>query len=108
MAADRGETPIDIEEHHPAFDGHFPGEPIVPGVVLLAEALAILESREAWSPERWTLASAKFLSPAQPGEALVMTRERLASGSVRWEIRAADRVVANGLVSPRACGPAGP
>ena len=105
MSADRGETPLAIGARHPAFEGHFPGQPILPGVVLLGEVMAVLESLEHRPPEQWTLASAKFLSPAKPGETLVMGHERLSTGAVRWEIRAAGRVVATGLAAPRTPGP---
>lgn len=105
MSAGRRETPLAIDARHPAFEGHFPGQPILPGVVLLAEAMAILESLQDRPPEQWTLASAKFLSPAKPGEALVMSHERLSTGAVRWEIGAAGRVVATGLATPCAPGP---
>ena len=52
---------------HPALAGHFPGNPIVPGVVLLEEvflaAAAVLGDIElAGFP------SVKFLSPLRPGE----------------------------------------
>jgi 3-hydroxymyristoyl/3-hydroxydecanoyl-(acyl carrier protein) dehydratase len=97
----RGETPLDIDARHPAFEGHFPGRPILPGVVLLSEAMAVLATLESRPPQQWLLASAKFLSPAQPGEPLTMTHERLASGAVRWQIRAGDRLVASGLATPR-------
>lgn len=105
MSAGRRETPLAIDARHPAFEGHFPGQPILPGVVLLAEVMAVLESTERRPPEQWTLASAKFLSPAKPGEALVMNHERLPTGTVRWEIRAAGRVVATGLAAPCTPGP---
>lgn len=108
MTAVRGETPLEIDARHPAFEGHFPGEPILPGVVLLAEVMAALHTLDGRAPDEWTLASAKFLSPARPGEALAMTHERLATGAVRWEIRAADRVVASGLAAPRVSAGAGP
>lgn len=105
MSAGRRETPLAIDARHPAFEGHFPGRPILPGVVLLAEVMAVLESIERRPPEQWTLASAKFLSRAKPGEALVMSHERLSTGAVRWEISTAGRVVAAGLATPCAPGP---
>ena len=106
MTAGCGETPLPIDARHPSFEGHFPGFPILPGVVLLAEAMAVLESLQGHPPEHWSLASAKFLSPARPGEVLVMRHETLVSGAVRWEIRAADRAIASGVAVPRAPGPA--
>ena len=103
--ARRGETPLAVGARHPAFEGHFPGRPILPGVVLLAEAMAVLESLAARPPEGWTLASVKFPSPAAPGEPLLLAHERQDSGAVRWEIRAAGRIVAAGLAAPRDPGP---
>ena len=97
----RGETPLAVDARHPAYDGHFPGRPILPGVVLLAEAMAVLESLASRPPEGWTLASVKFPGSAAPGEPLVMIHERLDTGAVRWEIRAAGRAVAAGTAAPR-------
>lgn len=53
---------------HPAAAGHFPGNPIVPGAALLAEALQAVgrDARQDLSTAR--VASAKFPSPARPGE----------------------------------------
>lgn len=99
--AARGETPLEVGARHPAFEGHFPGRPVLPGVVLLSEAMAVLESLSARPPEGWTLASVKFPGSALPGEPLVMAHERLGTGAVRWEIRAAGRVVAMGTATPR-------
>jgi acyl-coenzyme A synthetase/AMP-(fatty) acid ligase len=47
---------------HPAFAGHFPGAPMVPGALLLAEALAALGLEDAGLE----IASAKFLHPVGP------------------------------------------
>ena len=33
-----------IESDHPALPGHFPGRPVVPGVVVLDRVLAAIES----------------------------------------------------------------
>ena len=61
--------PLAIARDHPAFAGHFPSRPIVPGVVLLDESLrAIGVARSLAAPAR--IASAKFLSMVGPGEAL--------------------------------------
>jgi 3-hydroxyacyl-[acyl-carrier-protein] dehydratase len=59
--------PLSIAVDHPAFAGHFPTRPIVPGVVLLDESLrAIMVSRPSRTPVR--IGSAKFLSMVGPGE----------------------------------------
>ncbi len=61
-----------IDAAHPALAGHFPGDPIVPGVVLLDEivdaASAALGGEHAL--DELTIRSAKFLRPVRPGDTL--------------------------------------
>jgi len=46
------EQKLRIAKDHPAYEGHFPGHPLLPGVVLIAEAMAALDASD------WTVASA--------------------------------------------------
>ena len=94
-------TPLAIARDHPSYQGHFPGRPILPAVVLLAEALVAVEAATGRGPEAWTLASAKFLEPVTPGTALTLAHERLESGAMRFEIRSAAALVAHGVFAPR-------
>lgn len=91
------ETALDIARDHPAYAGHFPGRPILPAVVLLAEALAVI-AKEMGSDPIYSLASAKFLRPVAPGTALTLAHEASGDG-VRFEIRAPDGVVASGVIA---------
>jgi 3-hydroxyacyl-[acyl-carrier-protein] dehydratase len=54
-------TTLRIEPGHPALAGHFPGAPVLPGVVLLDETLRALERADGAEPGRWVVAAAKFL-----------------------------------------------
>ncbi len=56
-----------IPPDHACLDGHFPGRPIVPGMVLLDEALSLIGDH---LPGRIVsgLASAKFLAVVLPGQ----------------------------------------
>lgn len=83
-----------VPARHPAFVGHFPGRPIVPGVVLLDRLLACVGAR-------CDIASAKFLSPAVPGETLEFTWQTQVSGAIRFDIDSAGRVVATGILTPK-------
>ncbi|MCU7802135.1 MAG: hypothetical protein KZQ96_02975 [Candidatus Thiodiazotropha sp. (ex Lucinoma borealis)] len=47
---------------HPSLDGHFPGTPIVPGVVLLDNLLTLLNNRGFEVVE---LVKSKFIKPVQ-------------------------------------------
>jgi len=55
---------------HPVAQGHFPGNPIVPGAVILDHVIRVAEARMGLAPCAWVVSSAKFLGPARPGEDL--------------------------------------
>lgn len=92
------ESALPVAADHPSFAGHFPGHPILPGVVLLAEVMAAVATGADGPASRWSIASAKFLAPVAPGTALTLVRED-APGGVRFEVRAGERVVAAGLLA---------
>jgi 3-hydroxyacyl-[acyl-carrier-protein] dehydratase len=107
------ETTLHIAPDHPAFAGHFPGAPIVPGVVLLDAAVhaALQMSRSATADDDepgplrgdCQISSAKFLSPVGPGETLTISLDTTIAGSTRFEISSGGRKVATGtLVLPSA------
>nr|WP_068831719.1 beta-hydroxyacyl-ACP dehydratase [Polaromonas jejuensis] len=104
-----GEATLLIAPDHPAFAGHFPGAPIVPGVVLLDAAVhAVRQARQACAPGDGVeglcqISAAKFLSPVGPGETLRISWSSAASGSTRFDISSGSRKVATGtLVFPPA------
>lgn len=92
--------PLAIAAGHPAYEGHFPGQPILPAVVLLAEALAEVVARTGRDATHWSLQQAKFARTVAPGEALTLACEAAASGAMRFEIRAGDALVASGSFAP--------
>jgi 3-hydroxyacyl-[acyl-carrier-protein] dehydratase len=92
-------THLTIAADHPAFAGHFPGTPIVPGVLLLDEALYAISTAMSTVPESWSINSVKFLSPLKPGEAVIIEHEMLASGAIRFEVNCGTRKIVSGSVS---------
>jgi 3-hydroxyacyl-[acyl-carrier-protein] dehydratase len=78
-----------MPESHPVLPGHFPGDPIVPGVILLAwcEQLAADFTQAPVIVRNWL--GVKFLHPLKPGQSCRITIES-GSGS-----RAAFRILAN-------------
>ena len=73
----RRRVPVD----HPSFAGHFPGRPILPGVLLLAEVMEALRALGDDSvADACEIASAKFLSPVQPGDELTITLQVSTTG----------------------------
>jgi 3-hydroxyacyl-[acyl-carrier-protein] dehydratase len=82
-----------FKPEHPVFAGHFPGSPIVPGVVLLDWAQQAIESRTKLMLAG--IPAAKFLSPAAPDELLELDYE-ISETSVHFEIRCGRRRIASG------------
>lgn len=85
-----------VPADHPAFPGHFPGRPIVPGVVLLDRAILLAAGFLNRPATGLRLGGAKFLSPVGPGETLHFSFQASASGALQFSIRATDREVASG------------
>lgn len=98
-----------VPQEHPCFAGHFPGQPLMPGALLLAElqeALRGVPALRARLGDAPVLATAKFLAPVRPGAALAfdLVPEQGASRGVGFEIRCGDTVVASGRWLPGDAG----
>ena len=86
-----------IAAEHPAFDGHFPGRPLVPGVLLLAQVLEAVRADAALAAAVGPaprLGVAKFLAPVGPDTALEI-RFALTANALRFEV-GAERTAASG------------
>lgn len=88
-----------ISADHAAYAGHFPGHPILPGAVLLDEALHEIARSRGIELLRWRISSAKFLEPVRPGDELFLEHSSPSDGIIRFVIRAAGRAVASGILS---------
>lgn len=94
-----------IAADHPSLPGHFPGRPLVPGVVLLDRVLDAIDAAHAQSglaPPRGTLRlpQVKFLQPLLPDQAARVELQRSESEPTRWRFRVlrADDLLATGEV----------
>ena len=91
-----------VPEQHPAFAGHFPGRPILPGVVLLDRVVRLARTLadEDGLAVGWAVSQAKFLSPVGPGEKLIFVLTSDARGGWRFVVFAEDeRQVASGSLA---------
>ena len=92
---------LEIGADHPAFDGHFPAQPVLPGVALLAEVLEAALDEPALAAcigGEPRLAVVKFLAPVGPGAALVIDF-RLGARMLEWRVRDSARDIASGQIA---------
>ena len=93
---------FDVPHDHPSFDGHFPGEPVLPGVVILAEVLARIEAETGVAAAQWTLESGKFHRAVSPGARVEIAHEPHGPSGRRFEAREDGHLVASGVLARRA------
>lgn len=70
---------------HPAAEGHFPGNPIIPGAVLLSATLNAIERELGVTLSPFRLKAAKFYLPTRPGDTVVIEFTASAPGNFRFE-----------------------
>ncbi len=89
---------LHIDANHPTGAGHFPGNPIIPGALLLAEVLRRIEQAEGASFSSCNVKAAKFLHPARPGDAVEIEYERTPKGTIEFQCAVGGTRVLTGVV----------
>ena len=84
---------LTIAADHPAFAGHFPDNPVLPGVVLLDLILTAAGITAIAGITRL-----KFLRPVRPGETITYRLERTAEGKAAITMRRGEEVVLRGTL----------
>ena len=86
-----------IRANHPSLPGHFPGAPLVPGVVILDEVIAtLIEWRQ--DSQLTGIRLVKFLAPLQPEQVFTISfsAENEGAAEINFCFRAGDRVIVEG------------
>ncbi|WP_434621740.1 hypothetical protein [Azospirillum sp. B2RO_4] len=78
------QTDVHFPADHPTAAGHFPGNPIIPGAVLLDSALTAIAAAEGSPPGPCRLRAAKFLHPVRPGESMLVEWQATPTGAIAF------------------------
>jgi 3-hydroxymyristoyl/3-hydroxydecanoyl-(acyl carrier protein) dehydratase len=86
-----------IHADHPTLPGHFPGTPLVPGVVILDEVLAALVQRRS-DCQLAGIRFVKFLVPLKPEQTFTIrfSAEHDDAAEVDFSCQVGDRTIAEG------------
>jgi 3-hydroxymyristoyl/3-hydroxydecanoyl-(acyl carrier protein) dehydratase len=90
-----------IPADHPALAGHFPGNPIVPGVLLLNEVLSVIERGLRVTPGPLSFSIVKFTAPLRPGELFTVTVDAADRERISFTIRRGNAAIASGSLQHR-------
>ena len=92
---------VTISEDHPSLAGHFPGHPVVPGVVMLGEIMNAIREMAKGNIEFVSVPSAKFMSPLNPGEPLTIRLDQQTDDTTEFTCTTGSRLIASGCLRYR-------
>lgn len=92
---------VTIGADHPSLAGHFPGHPVVPGVVMLGEIMNAIREMAKDKIEFVGMPSSKFMSPLNPGEPLTIRLDQQGDGATEFTCTAGSRLIASGCLQYR-------
>jgi 3-hydroxymyristoyl/3-hydroxydecanoyl-(acyl carrier protein) dehydratase len=85
-----------VPPDHPSLAGHFPGHPVVPGVVLLSYVWDAIQRRYGLPLACAGWPSVKFLAPLAPDEPFMVEVEFGTGTSAKFTCKTAQRTIAQG------------
>jgi 3-hydroxyacyl-[acyl-carrier-protein] dehydratase len=88
---------LSIPPEHPVFRGHFPGNPIVPGVMLLEWVLEEVAQMLGRAPSSLRLREGKFFTPLAPHQRAELNLE-LAGARCAFTIQCDATRIARGIL----------
>lgn len=91
-------TPLCIPATHPSLPGHFPGQPVVPGVVILDAVQRAIEAASGELPAL-KLPQVKFMQPLLPGEDALIEIDAATVHRWRFRVLRGDTLIASGEIA---------
>ena len=92
---------VTIGANHPSLAGHFPGHPVVPGVVMLGEVMNAIREMAKEQIEFLGMPSAKFMSPLNPGEPLTIRLDQQGNSAMEFTCTTGSQLIESGCMQYR-------
>ena len=80
-------TQVSVPQEHPSLPGHFPGHPVVPGVVLLNLVFDAIRAELGTTTTLQAIVSTKFLRAVKPESQIDIHVKFVADEPNRWKAR---------------------
>lgn len=90
-------TVLRIPHDHPSLAGHFPGQPVVPGVLLLDRIVAAAEAWLGTAVSVRSLPQVKFIAPLLPDQDAQLELKRTGN-ELRFVLRRHDAIITQGTL----------
>ncbi len=74
-----------LDEDFVGFNGHFPDEPVLPGICMITAVLVAAQKHLGCNLHIKTVKAAKFYSPARPGDSLTV-KGKVEEADSGWRI----------------------
>ena len=88
---------ICIDSEHPSLPGHFPGQPIIPGVVLLSEVIDCYRQTSGKDDRLIGIPMVKFKKPLLPGQQCRVEFDKRPGGKTAFVCYRDDEEIASGI-----------
>jgi 3-hydroxymyristoyl/3-hydroxydecanoyl-(acyl carrier protein) dehydratase len=92
-------TELFFSAPHRSAEGHFPGNPIIPGALLLSETLAAIGRHLAVGLKPVRIKTAKFFHPTRPGDLVSIDYAVTPPGDINFTCTVGDNIVLRGQTS---------
>ncbi len=89
----------DIPVDHPSLQGHFPGNPVIPGVVIIEKVLRSIS--QARPSNSYKIVMAKFLQPLIPPATLAVHIYENTENKFKFKATSKAHIIASGIIEIR-------
>jgi 3-hydroxymyristoyl/3-hydroxydecanoyl-(acyl carrier protein) dehydratase len=92
---------VNFAYSHTCAAGHFPGNPIIPGALLLNTVLDAIALHLNIEHSLWDVKSAKFPQPARPGDQVEVRFDIAMNNAINFACTVSSKIVLTGVANSK-------